>query len=499
MTQIPDDLYIPEALYDRADGMRRIREIAQASNIHPDGVYGTVVTRLMTTLHPSVTARVTGRTTPLSVTVGIVSPPGGGKSTCVGIGCKVVPFPKECGEIDLPDAEPWWMIDPGLDWRTEDSISDRGLGTSEGLTSVLVRKAPGELTGSTHSNEPIFGPPPVPTLPRRTRSFISATEASQLMKLKGRTGTDYLTALLGGFSSDKLDNNNADEDRSRTVGAGTYRQCVLLAMQYEVMGELLTDAGLGLPQRFRFVMASEIREVSDSERKRLLESARSLSEEDAREQMEALGINEVGLKDDDPAVLWLKNVTSMLALLRNVTFTFPANAVHYMHILNQTNAAPGARLDSHEAAQLIRIAVEQQILDTPDVLENGLELEISQEAWEAALELMAVSQRVREYVITQALHHQRAVENERIQKSLRGSMSQARAMAAQREMDDVTSRAVSQVLMVLKKSGPIGRAELRRGLKSDVRQRFDSVMEYLEETGEVVRTRGPRGGDIFSA
>jgi hypothetical protein len=492
--------------------MRAIRDAARKSNVHPDGVYATAAARIMCSLHPSVRARATGRDTPLSVNHGLVSPSGGFKSTGVGVGEDITPFPSECGELDLEDAVPWWRCDSGVDLPMDDSIYEAGLGTSEGLMGVFLRPAPKEVIGMGEGGD-LYGPPPVPVLPRRTRSMVTTTEGSQLSRLKGRNGGDYISGLLQAFSADSQGNTNADVERNRKLKKNTYRQCLVMAMQFSVVSSILLDKDLGFPQRFRFFVTGEESDVTDEERTAQLRTVEEMTEEEAVAYLEGAGINESGLDPDDPDLRWLVRRMETLALLRNVTFSFPAKAVAYMHALNQTSSAPGAELDGHAAAHLIRIAVEQEILaaddeafeaddDLIDFTGSGHpphEIRVSLESWEAARVLAGVSSAARDYAIARAevvLSLERAhLEQQKVQ----GSAAQARAQAQARELPPEVSACVNSFKARVVKGGTkgVGKNDVVKALHSQLRPFFSRAAAYLLSTGEIKEKTGPRGGVIY--
>lgn len=504
---------VPEEIYERSRGMRAIRNAARKSNVHPDGVYATAAARIMCSLHPSVRARATGRDTPLSVNHGLVSPSGGFKSTGVGVGEDITPFPEECGDLDLEGATPWWNCDAGVDLPMTDSIYEAGLGTSEGLMGVFLRPAPKEIIGLGDGGN-MYGPPPVPVLPRRTRSMVTTTEGSQLARLKGRNGGDYISGLLQAFSADSQGNTNADVERNRKLTKNTYRQCLIMAMQFSVVSSILLDRDLGFPQRFRFFVTGEETEVSDEERSDKLTTVSEMTDEEAAAYLESAGIHEEGLDPRDPDLRWLSDRMEKLATLRNVTFTFPTRAVAYMHALNETSSAPGAELDGHAAAHLIRISVEQEILaadddvfeaddDFQEVGGSGhppIEIRISSESWEAARRLALVSAAARDYAVQRATLVE-AVNNAKInQQKVQGSAEQARVQAQTRELSKEVSVCANQIKSRLLKNPnkATPRADLNRAVHGDLRPFLDRALVYLMSTGEIKASTGPRGGATYS-
>ncbi|WP_329411929.1 toprim domain-containing protein [Nocardia vinacea] len=304
-------------------------------------------------------------------------------------------------------------------------------GTGEGLAKAFIRED--ENTGE-----------------KTTRALLSINEIRTLESLMGRQGATLDSQLLQVFSGESLGFNNASKLTTSVVAEHSYRLCVIVGVQPENAGSLLSAAKDGLPQRF---MWAPVEDPYAPPPKPIAED----------------GDGTAALPVIEPHKV---QITSYKA--EDVIMTVPAKVVNKIRMDRhlRITGAEDAPLDSHRNLMQLKVAAALMILDGRC---NQGTLLITAEDWRLAGSILNESDRVRSRM-------------GRILAERTRSANRARALATA-ERDEIIGdrkfqRASDRILYWLGK-GPLPRPDLNRKLKVDIRDYFDSAIAELIERGTV--------------
>jgi len=212
--------------WDARPVLTHIRDAAHARGRSADAVLGNVLARVSAhTPHWAVLPAIVGSIASLNVIHGIVGPSGTGKSTAIDIARDVLTAPPQSPLKRLADAP---------------------LGSGEGLIEAY------------HSFVQVDGPDGKKERVKQQTEYAGlfiTDEIDQLGAQASRQGSTLMATLRSAWSGGILGQSNATEERNRRLRGHSYRFCLIVGVQPEKAGGLLSDASGGTPQRFAWFSA----------------------------------------------------------------------------------------------------------------------------------------------------------------------------------------------------------------------------------------------------
>lgn len=232
---------LPDAAWQSRPVLQRIRHAALARLTSPEALLGNVLARVAaTSRHTIRIPAFVGGTQGLSIIVGIVGPPGVGKSASNAVARDLLP-------VDVERA-------PGSGEGLVEALFDE---VTEYVESPIVgedgehkRHADGRVrTRTTKVTRKVQG---------RHNAFLYVDEGLVLTALGGRSGSTLLPTLRSIYSSGPLGQTNATDERNRQVDPDGYVYGVVVGLQPEMADGIMSveQRQAGTPQRFLWLPAS---------------------------------------------------------------------------------------------------------------------------------------------------------------------------------------------------------------------------------------------------
>ncbi len=295
---------------------------------------------------------------------------------------------------------------------------------------------------------------------RTTRALMSINEIRTLESLMGRQGATLDSQLLQAFSGESLGFHNASKSTTTAVAEHSYRLCVIVGVQPENAGALLSAEKDGLPQRFLWGSTKD-----------------------------PYAPPPVPVSDDGTGAAQLPVITPRPVKItgykaEDVILNVPAAVVNKIRLDRhlRITGAENAPLDSHRNLMQLKVAAALMILDGR--CNSGVPL-ITLEDWRIAGSILDMSDRVRDRMA-------------RILAESVRSANRARALAAaDREeviADRKMGRARDAIVRWLERAGEHSNRELARRLKTDIRDWLDPALAELEDEGVVITATAKQGG-----
>lgn len=309
-------------------------------------------------------------------------------------------------------------------------------GTGEGLAKAFMRED--ESTGE-----------------KTTRALLSINEIRTLESLMGRQGATLDSQLLQVFSGEPLGFNNASKLTTTAIAEHSYRLCVIVGVQPENAGSLLSAAKDGLPQRFLWVPV-----------------------EDPYAPPPAMVTENSNGAADIPVIKPHKvQITGYKA--EDVIMDVPAKVVNKIRMDRhlRITGADNAPLDSHRNLMQLKVAAALMILDGRC---NQGSLLITLEDWKLAGTVLSMSDRVRSRMAR--ILEDRVREANRARAELKADEA---GIMADRAEDRERERVRQSVLRFLDRRGSGTRKELRANLHAPLRSRLDAELADLEAEGAI--------------
>lgn len=306
-------------------------------------------------------------------------------------------------------------------------IIERPIGSGEGIAATFV---PPKKEGV----EPI------------TRAIISVPEVDTLAGIASRQGSILLAQLKSAAMGEQLGQANSSEATTRIVPAHSYRLCLSVGAQPTHTGVLFDDTTGGTPQRFLWFPTTDPNMPADV------------------------------VPDPDPLdtklPFWKPDEHGAVEIVYGPE-EIPRTIID-AHIARQRGQEDA--LDGHAMLTRLKVASTLAILHHRIV--------VSPLDWELSGVVMEVSNRTRDWVVTESKKAAKARVRER-------AISRA---VGEEFIDDRRGDVVRRRVLTVLGSGPCSRSDARRQMgKKEYREIFDSVVPALISDGLIVSRSTDRG------
>lgn len=243
--ELVDGGLLPRETWDRSTVLHHIYRAALATLTCPDAVLYSVLTIIASYLHAGSRVQTGVRPSVLSYYLAAIGASGGGKSEALSVARDLL--------------EQWCAGRFAVNGAGDDGSSsyyDGPVGSGEGLIEAFMGEVrvpvvdpdSGEQAKDKEGN-------PRTTKGRsqaRGNALFHSDEGRQVLAIDSRKGATVLAVLCEMWSGSVAGQTNADKDRTRKLGRGTYVLGMLLGFQPTTIDALFGDEAGGTPQRFAF-------------------------------------------------------------------------------------------------------------------------------------------------------------------------------------------------------------------------------------------------------
>lgn len=306
-------------------------------------------------------------------------------------------------------------------------IVERPIGSGEGIAATFV---PPKKEGI----EPI------------TKAIINVPEIDTLAGIASRQGSILLAQLKSAAMGEQLGQANSSEATTRIVPPHTYRLCMSVGAQPAHTGVLFNDTTGGTPQRFLWFLTTDPDMPSD-----VTPDPEPLNARLPFWRPDADGVIEI--------VYGPPEITEMII------------GAHIARQRGQEDA-----LDGHAMLTRLKVAACLAILHHRST--------VSELDWQLSGVVMQVSNRTRDWVVTESKKADRRKIRER---------AIGRAMGDEVVEDRRLDRAKEGVLRWLERLGELPANKLRTNLKANLRDYCGAALAELVDSGQVVQIEVERG------
>lgn len=429
-----------EAFWASRAVLTDLRQFARARRVAPWAVLGYVLARAVCAIPPHVVLpALVGSEASLNLFVALVGPSGAGKGGASGA------------------AKSWLRTDPETVIAT--------LGSGEGMAKVYAYK-----------QKPTSANPAWTQVGLESAVLFDAPEVDNLAALSARNSSTLLPQLRSAYSGEELGFSYADPAKSVRLCAYRYRLCLTVGVQPGRGSGLLDDADGGTPQRFVWLPTTDP-DIPDEAPEAPAAYELPIWPTNAGASKIALGAT---------GALGLLDVPAKPGDLRTLTIPNVARTAIDEHRCKMLRGDTGTDpLDGHRLLCRLKVAAALMWLDRRTD-------EVSEQDWELAGMVMAVSDATRRSVVA-ALADKAQASNR-----ARGRADTVRAVAAEEARADMDAerieRVAKNVVSILEDfGGEESRSNVRKKLMSRDRSIFDEHVEQeLIESGviEVIESAG---------
>lgn len=329
------------------------------------------------------------------------------------------------------------------------SASGGGKGISDKVARLAWPTAVLELPiGSGEGIAATFKPPDKPDADEEpiTAALINVPEVDTLAGIAGRQGSILLAQLKSMAMGEQIGQSNASKATTRIVAAHAYRCCLSVGAQPGHTGVIFDDVTGGTPQRFLWFPTTDPK----------MPAERAPDPEPLNTSLPAWVYRtgetvEIGYGPDEIA-----------------------EAVVSAHIARQRGQADA--LDGHAMLTRCKVAAVLAIMHHRSV--------VSDLDWQLSKQVMAISDRTRDWIVNEAKRAARAKVHDR---------ALARARGDEFVSDHKLGRAKSAVVRWLGRDGEVAANQLRSKLKADLREHFGAAVAELAADGLIVEIEVERG------
>lgn len=214
----------PEGLtefWDARPVLRNIHDFALSRYAEPTAVLGSILAYVLVLTSPRATVDTVIGPASLNLYVGLVGESGTGKDQA-----------REAAED--------WIGDPIKD----DDLYQRDIGTGQALSGAFVEAHRDKDDDNRWKNVRV-----------RETVLVKVSEFDQLAAHAKQQASNLIPTLRSGFMGQILGSMYKDKSKDISVGAGTYRMCMVVGIQPTRARPLIDDVAGGLPQRFLWMPA----------------------------------------------------------------------------------------------------------------------------------------------------------------------------------------------------------------------------------------------------
>lgn len=429
-----------EAFWASRAVLTDLRQFARARRVAPWAVLGYALARAVCAIPPHVVLpALVGAEASLNLFVALVGPSGAGKGGASG-------------------AAKSWL-------RTEPETVIAPLGSGEGMAKVYAYK-----------RKPTSANPAWTQVGLESAVLFDAPEVDNLAALSARNSSTLLPQLRSAYSGEELGFSYADPAKSVRLCAYRYRLCLTVGVQPGRGSGLLDDADGGTPQRFVWLPTTDP-DIPDE-----------APEAPAAYELPIWPTNAGASKITfgGTGALGLLDVPAKPGDLRTLTIPTVARTAIDEHRCKMLRGDAGTDpLDGHRLLCRLKVAAALMWLDRRTD-------EVSEQDWELAGTVMAVSDATRRSVVA-ALADKAQASNR-----ARGRADTVRAVAAEEARADMDAERIeriakSVVSILADFGGEESRSNVRKKLVSRDRSIFEEHVEQeLIESGviEVIESAG---------
>ncbi|RIS56802.1 bifunctional DNA primase/polymerase [Mycobacteroides abscessus] len=429
-----------EAFWASRAVLTDLRQFARARRVAPWAVLGYALARAVCAIPPHVVLpALVGAEASLNLFVALVGPSGAGKGGASG-------------------AAKSWL-------RTEPETVIAPLGSGEGMAKVYAYK-----------RKPTSANPAWTQVGLESAVLFDAPEVDNLAALSARNSSTLLPQLRSAYSGEDLGFSYADPAKSVRLCAYRYRLCLTVGVQPGRGSGLLDDADGGTPQRFVWLPTTDP-DIPD-------EAPEAPAAYELPIWPTNAGASKITL--GGTGALGLLDVPAKPGDLRTLTIPTVARTAIDEHRCKMLRGDAGTDpLDGHRLLCRLKVAAALMWLDRRTD-------QVSEQDWELAGTVMAVSDATRRSVVA-ALADKAQASNR-----ARGRADTVRAVAAEEARADMDAerieRVTKNVVSILEDfGGEESRSNVRKKLVSRDRSIFEEHVEQeLIESGviEVIESAG---------
>ncbi|WP_100485857.1 bifunctional DNA primase/polymerase [Mycobacteroides abscessus] len=413
-----------EAFWTSRAELTDLRQFARARRVAPWAVLGYVLARAVCAIPPHVVLpALVGAEASLNLFVALVGPSGAGKGGASG-------------------AAKSWL-------RTEPETVIAPLGSGEGMAKVYAYK-----------QKPTSANPAWTQVGLESAVLFDAPEVDNLAALSARNSSTLLPQLRSAYSGEELGFSYADPAKSVRLCAYRYRLCLTVGVQPGRGSGLLDDADGGTPQRFVWLPTTDP-DIPD-------EAPEAPAAYELPIWPTNAGASKITL--GGTGALGLLDVPAKPGDLRTLTIPTVARTAIDEHRCKMLRGDAGTDpLDGHRLLCRLKVAAALMWLDRRTD-------EVSEQDWELAGTVMAVSDATRRSVVA-ALADKAQASNR-----ARGRADTVRAVAAEEARADMDAerieRVAKNVVSILEDfDGEESRSNVRKKLVSRDRSIFEEHVE----------------------
>lgn len=432
-----------EAFWSARPELAQLRDFARSRRVGPWSMFGAVLARAVAVIPPSVVLpALRGGHGSLNLFVALVAPSGKGKGT---------------SEAAADDAV-----------NTDPEVHTATPGSGEGILKEYAYKKRTEQVDV------------------RNSVLFTVAEIDSLAALKNRSGSTLMPELRKAWMGEPLGFGYAADDKKFAIKRHRYRMTMVVGVQPGRSVALFEDADGGTPQRFLFFPTTDPNRPEEArpvnvEAVKLRRWPGGVLVTDGREPHEhrTTGSSETEYSFDLEALqLNVKADPDSFHVLRVAQVIVDAIDAETERDLDGTY---GDDLDSHGLMMRLKVAAALMWL-------NGRTEAITEDDWQLAGIVKAVSDRTRALTVGDLRHRAERSNDARAQAEARREVVKTDTLAEER-----LARAVVLVRKHVQEAGRITRKAGRLKLKNDLRDFYDDAVDRLVDAGVVVREEGHQG------
>lgn len=239
--ELLDGGLLSREVWDRSPVLNHVYRAAMATLTCPDAVLYSVLAIIASYLHHGSRVQTGVRPSVLTYYFVAIGMSGGGKSEALSVARDLL--------------EQWCTGTERFAIHGAGGHYDGPVGSGEGLVEAFMGEVRVPVIDPETKQQKVDEHGPVTKNGRgqaRHNALFHSDEGRQVLAIDSRKGATVLAILCEMWSGSVAGQTNADKDRTRKLGRGTYILGLLLGFQPTTIDALFDDAAGGAPQRFAF-------------------------------------------------------------------------------------------------------------------------------------------------------------------------------------------------------------------------------------------------------